>query len=109
MDKVDYFKYLDNSGFNFELPIRADNYYTTCDNPFNFAKTDSESILNIGIDSLVSMINKDIKNSGLDDYTFYNFKDFFNELLDYNELYKYTIDTEDLKALYSCVIENLKR
>ena len=89
MEKVDYFKYLDRSGFNFELPIRADNYDITYNDPFNFIETDSEDILSIGLDSLISMVNKDIKESGLDDYTFYYFRDFFNELLDINELYSY--------------------
>ena len=54
-------------------------------------------------------INKDIKDSGLNNYTFYNFKDFFNELLDINMLYQYTIDSDDLKALYSCAMENIKK
>ncbi len=109
MEKVDYFKYLDSSGFNFELPIKADNYDATYDDPFNFTETDSKGILSIGIDSLTSMVNKDIKDSGIDNYTFYNFRDFFNELLDYNELYEYAIDTKDLKTLYSCVMENIKK
>lgn len=109
MEKSDYFKYLDCSGFNFELPIKADNYDATYDSPFNFTETTLKGILSIGIDSLISMVNKDIKDSGLDNYTFYNFRDFFNELLDCNELYEYTIDTEDLQALYSYIKENLKR
>ena len=109
MEKSDYSKYLDYSGFNFELPIKADNYDATYDSPFNFTETTLEGILSIGIDSLISMVNKDIKDSGLDNYTFYNFRDFFNELLDCNELYEYAIDTEDLQALYSCIKENLKR
>ena len=108
MDKVDYSKYLDSSGFDFELPIRADNYDATYDNPFNFAKTYSEGVLSIDIDLLVSMVDKDIKDSGLDDYTFYNFRDFFNELLDINMLDSYEYDSEDLEALYSCVMENIK-
>ena len=109
MEKVDYSKYLDVSESNFELPIRADNYDATYDDPFNFTEIALEGILSIGIDSLTSMINKDIKDSGLDNYTFYNFKDFFNELLDINMLYQYTIDSDDLKALYSCVMENIKK
>lgn len=109
MEKIDYFKYIDRSGFNFELPIRADNYDTTYDAPFNFTETDSKGILSIGIDSLTSMVNNDIKDSGLDNYTFYNFEDFFNALLDINMPYQYTIDSDDLKALYSCVMENIKK
>lgn len=109
MEKVDYSKYLDVSKSNFELPIRADNYDATYDDPFNFTEIALEGILSIGIDSLTSMINKDIKDSGLDNYTFYNFEDFFNALLDINMSYQYTIDSDDLKALYSCVMENIKK
>ena len=109
MEKVNYSKYLDVSESNFELPIRADNYEATYDDPFNFIEMDIEGTLSINLDSLISMVNKDIKDSGLDDYTFYNFEDFFNELLDINMLYQYTIDSDDLKALYSCVIENIKK
>lgn len=105
----DYYKYLDASEVNFRLPIKKYNYEATYDSPFNFTETTSEDILSIDIDSLTSMINKDIKDSGLDNYTFYNFRNFFNELLDCNELYKYTVDSEDLKILYSCVIENIKQ
>ena len=109
MEKIDYSKYLDVSESNFELPIRADNYEATYDDPFNFIEMDIEGTLSINLDSLISMVNKDIKDSGLDDYTFYNFEDFFNELLDINMLYQYTIDSDDLKALYSCVMENIKK
>ena len=109
MEKIDYSKYLDVSESNFELPIRADNYEATYDDPFNFIEMDIEGTLSINLDSLISMVNKDIKDSGLDNYTFYNFEDFFNELLDINMLYQYTIDSDDLKALYSCVIENIKK
>ena len=109
MEKVDYSKYLNVSEYNFELPIRAYNYEATYDNPFNFTEIDSEGILSIDLDSLITMVNRDIKDSGLDNYTFYNFKDFFNELLDINMLYQYTIDSDDLKALYSCVMENIKK
>ena len=109
MEKVNYSKYLDVSESNFELPIRADNYEATYDDPFNFTEIDLEGILSICSDSLISLVNKDIKDSGLDNYTFYNFEDFFNELLDINELYSYEVSSKDLKALYSCVIENIKK
>ena len=106
---MDYSKYLDGSEHNFKLPIKTDNYNETYNNPFNFTETTSEGILSINIDSLITKVNKDKENSGLDNYTFYNFKDFFNELLDYNELYEYVVDSEDLKTLYSCVMENIKK
>ena len=109
MEKVDYSKYLDCSDSNFKLPIRADNYETTYDDPFNFTKIDLEGILSINLDSLIYIVNKDIKDSGLNNYTFYNFEDFFNELLDINMLYQYTVDSDDLKALYSCVMDNIKK
>lgn len=109
MEKVDYSKYLDCSESNFELPIRADSYEATYDDPFNFTEIDLEGILSINLDSLIYMVNKDIKDFGLDNYTFYNFEDFFNELLDINMLDSYEYDSEDLEVLYSCVIDNIKK
>ena len=73
---MDYSKYLDGSEHNFELPIKTDNYNQTYNNPFNFTETTSEGILSIDIDSLITKVNKDKENSGLDNYTFYNFRDF---------------------------------
>lgn len=106
---MDYSKYLDGSEHNFELPIKTDKYNETYNNPFNFTETTSEGILSINLNSLVIKVLTDKKESGLYNYTFYNFRDFFTELLDCNELYEYAVDSEDLKALYSCVIENIKK
>lgn len=109
MKKVDYSKYLDKSKCNFKLPICTDIYTATYNIPFNFTDITSEGNLNIDLDALIEMVLKDKKESGLDNYTFYNFEDFFNELININMLDSYEYDTEDLKALYSCVIENLKK
>lgn len=108
MEKIDYSKYLDESKCNFKLPIWTDTYTATYDKPFNFTYITSEGDLSIDLDALTAMVLKDKKESGLDNYTFYYFRDFFNELLDINELYSYEVYSKDLKALYSCVMDNIK-
>ena len=106
----DYYKYLDASEANFKLPIRKDDYNAINDcNPFNCIETDTEGTLSIDIDELTTMVHSDKENSGLDNYTFYNFEDFFDELLDINMLDSYEYDSEDLEALYSCVMDNIKK
>lgn len=104
----DYYRYLDASEANFKLPIRKDNYSAINSNPFNCIETDTEGTLSIDIDKLSTMVCSDKENSGLDNYTFYNFEDFFDGLIDINMLDSYDYDSEDLKALYSCVMENIK-
>lgn len=104
----DYYKYLDASKANFKLPVRKDDYNAINDNPFNCIETDTEGTLSIDIDELTTMVHSDKENSGLDNYTFYNFEDFFDELLDINMLGSYEYDSEDLETLYSCIMENIK-
>lgn len=111
LEKINYSKYLDKDKVNFLLPV----YLETTDEDFdldslfNCMYLSITGKLEININSLVKKVKKDINNSGLtkEQYSYYNFRDFFYNIFYTSRTEEYSIVETALKSLYKCIIERL--
>lgn len=111
LENIDYSIYLDKDKVNFLLPIYLETTDEDfdLDSPFNCMYLYTTGKIEINIDSLVKKVIENMTGSELtkEEFSYYNFRDFFYEIFYTERAEDYSFVSTDLEALYKCIIERI--
>lgn len=111
LENIDYSTYLDKDKVNFLLPVYLETTDEDfdLDSPFNCMYLHISGKVVINIDILVKKVIENITGSELtkEEFSYYNFRDFFYELFYTERAEDYSFVSTDLQALYKCIMERI--